>query len=557
MKNRTISVLCADDDPISLRLVSSMVKNTGLEVITAKDGTEAAEILMGANPPLIAIIDWMMPGKNGPELCTLVRELNREVYTYILLLTGKAEKEDLVFGLSSGADDYLIKPVSVGELRARLKTAVRLVTAQSELRDKSLLLEEAHSQNSVVLDSIPSAILCIDLNDHVIKWNQNAVNLFGIESSLAQKKNFLSLGLKWDWETILSSIVQSREGRRQIGVECVSFIKPNGELGYLRLNIAPLGLSGDSYTGTMLIVDDITDQKNLEKSLAQSRQLESFGQLAAGIAHEINSPLQYVKTNLTFAEDALSRLAPLLNSIENRAERISMSEQEHAELVALAKKSKLSYINKELPPAIAQSVQGIDRMSEIIKTMRLLTHKGSRTLSTESVNTIIESSLEITRHQWKNEAEMKLMLDPELPLVKAHPGELSQVFINLVVNAAQAIEDAKKQFPDRRGEITVSTGSSHDGIFINIQDNGVGIPEKNLERIFNPFFTTKEVGRGTGQGLSIVHSIVVTKHCGRIDVVSKVGQGTTIRIWLPLDPEKGRSSEGDKRISATTSTHIS
>jgi signal transduction histidine kinase len=200
-----------------------------------------------------------------------------------------------------------------------------------------------------------------------------------------------------------------------------------------------------------------------------------------------------------------------------------------------ARQADTNYLVQEIPKAIQQSADGVDRVSRIVRAMKEFSHPGGEDKEAVDINKAIENALIVARNEWKYVAEAVTDLDPSLPLVTCHPGEINQVLLNLIVNAAHAIGDKSGRDGDKKGTITVSTRSEANGVEVRICDTGGGIPEAIRDRIFDPFFTTKPVGKGTGQGLTIAHAVVVNKHGGTITFESVVGQGTTFIIRLPLD----------------------
>ena len=201
---------------------------------------------------------------------------------------------------------------------------------------------------------------------------------------------------------------------------------------------------------------------------------------------------------------------------------------------ATARAIDVAYLTKEIPEAIQQSLEGIERVAKIVQAMKEFSHPGSEEKTAIDLNSAIESTLTVARNEWKYVADMVMELDPTLPLVPCLPGELNQVVLNIIVNAAHAITDVVGDGSRGKGTITVSTRRDGGWVEIRITDTGTGIPEAVRDKVFDPFFTTKEVGKGTGQGLAIAHDVVVKKHGGTLTFTSEIGQGTVFRIRLPL-----------------------
>jgi PAS domain S-box-containing protein len=283
---------------------------------------------------------------------------------------------------------------------------------------------------------------------------------------------------------------------------------------------------------------DITNQKKLETELYQAQKLESVGRLAAGVAHEINTPVQFVNDNCYFLRDAVSQLGEVLRTYQevfvatNSGQLDAEAARERIEAAEQA--VDLAFLSENMPTAVERSLEGLERVATIVRSMKEFSHPNSASMSSADLNAAILSTLTVARNEYKYVADVKTQL-ADIPLVVCNVGEFNQTFLNLLVNAAHAIEDTVKG-TDRRGIITITTEQDGDTVAISVQDTGGGIPEAIQGNIFDPFFTTKEVGKGTGQGLAIARTVIVDKHRGSLTFESVPGVGTTFLIRLPLDP---------------------
>ena len=274
-----------------------------------------------------------------------------------------------------------------------------------------------------------------------------------------------------------------------------------------------------------------------EQASNQARKLQSIGRLASGIAHEINTPTQYVGDNIEFLQSAYQSfvsLTGMLGQIVDAAATGAVAPQLLAEAKGLIEQTNLDYLRVQVPRAIDQSLEGVERISSIVLAMKEFSHPGSSEKSPVDLNQCIRSTVMVSRNEWKYSAELELDLEGALPPVRCLAGELNQVFLNLIVNAAHAIGDALGENAVKKGTITITTRQDGDWVEIRIADTGSGIPESVREHIFDPFFTTKGVGRGTGQGLAIARSVVVDKHGGELTFETETGAGTTFIIRLPI-----------------------
>ncbi len=305
--------------------------------------------------------------------------------------------------------------------------------------------------------------------------------------------------------------------------------------------ISPVVANDGRITHYVSVMRDVTEKLVMEKSLAQSQKLESIGQLAAGIAHEINTPTQYVGDNTRFVQESFGEIEQFFDSLHGICESANGSIPTK-DLKAILDEADIDFLRQEVPLALMQSLDGLGRVATIVRAMKDFSHPGKEK-TTVNLNDAIQSTLTVASSEWKNIAELHTEFDSTMAPVRCMPGEINQVFLNLVVNAAHAIEDNLADSSAEKGLITITTCQLDDQVEIRISDNGIGMPADTQERIFDPFFTTKEVGKGTGQGLSIAHDVVVNRHGGSIKVESEPGQGTCFIIQLPTgakleaDPE--------------------
>ncbi|MGD0958995.1 MAG: ATP-binding protein [Methylomonas sp.] len=265
------------------------------------------------------------------------------------------------------------------------------------------------------------------------------------------------------------------------------------------------------------------------RNLLQSEKLAAVGQLAAGIAHEINTPAQYVGDNISAIRDFYASLMHLLEFYRQHLRQLA-NEDLLAEMEKLEQNEDLEFILQDAPAAISQSQQGMTQITRIVHAMKGFSHVSASSAMRVNINLALENTLIVTQNSYKYHTDVSKQF-AELPLVECYAGELNQVFLNIIVNAAHAIEDSRKG----RGMITVTTLSTPKGVEIRIGDSGNGIPEEIRDRIFDPFFTTKEVGRGSGQGLNIAYRIITQQHGGKLRFETEIGVGTTFIISLFRD----------------------
>lgn len=284
------------------------------------------------------------------------------------------------------------------------------------------------------------------------------------------------------------------------------------------------------------IARDVTEQRTLEERLRQSQKLESLGQLAAGVAHEINTPMQFIGDNLHFAKGAICDLLSYqqqLKQVLETADDIVWRGRALAEVAELEVAADLDYTRERLPEAIERSLAGVERVTKIVRAMKAFSHPGSPELALADLNEQIANTVIVASNEWKYVADLILELDSELPLVMCISGEVNQVILNLIVNASHAITDVVGS-SGAKGRIVIRTTADATHVEIRVQDSGTGIPEEAQPKVFDPFFTTKEVGKGTGQGLSMAYQCIVGRHRGTLYFETRKGEGTTFIIRLPL-----------------------
>jgi signal transduction histidine kinase len=321
-------------------------------------------------------------------------------------------------------------------------------------------------------------------------------------------------------------------------------IKKTGEKIYVEVSAAHISYLGDA--ASLAYLRDVTERKTMERQLAQSQKLEAIGQLAAGIAHEINTPTQYVGDNTKFLKEAFEDLKGLSDKYKDLMEALKQGGDTKNIVKAIedtAQEIDTEYLGEEIPKAIEQTLEGVERVTHIVRAMKEFSHPGASEKSAVDINKAIENTITVARNEWKYVAEMVTDFDPTLQPVPCFPGEFNQVVLNLVTNAAHAIGEALGESSTGKGKITVSTLGNADFAEIRVSDTGPGIPPEIRSRIFDPFFTTKEVGKGTGQGLSIAHSVVVGKHGGNLQLETEMGKGSTFIICLPLENTQNQNGE--------------
>ena len=406
----------------------------------------------------------------------------------------------------------------------RLKAEVTLGNGQKEIHQ--------------LISSLPTILIGLSKDNKIVLWNSKAETVFGKNQSDMLGLPLQHCGINWEWDKIAGGISASRTSSQPKRIEGIRFQRSDGEERYLGMTINHLDGELDGILDSTILCKDITDHKKMETQLQQSQKMEAIGQLAAGIAHEINTPTQFVGDNTRFFQDAYKDLIQIIRGYEKLIEK-AKSQSLTLELIDAAEKHiedmDLTYLEEEIPIALEHTLKGVDRITKIVQAMKIFSHPGLSTRQPTDINKEIQKSIIITRNEWKYVARMETDLDANLPHIPCYRAELNQVILNMIINAAHAIAEVKEDNSCRQGTIQISTYQIDNWAKIRISDTGAGIPEDIRHKIFDLFFTTKEPGKGSGQGLAISHSVIVEKHRGKLELESQVGKGTTFTISLPLE----------------------
>lgn len=522
-----MKILVADDDPVFQMLLTHMLTEWGYDVVVATDGNEAWKQVRSQGGPRLAIVDWVMPGLDGLEVCRRVRAERKNDYVYILLMTAKNKSSDLLTVMEAGADDYVTKPFDPEELRLRLRAGCRVLESEERYR--------------VIAQTASDGIVTADETGRIQFANDAAASIFGFSDSELLWRDFESLAPGY-LECFASC--GRNANSPEAPIELVGKHKTGREMP-LEISLSEC-VQGPQNHRLTLVIRDVTERKRTERQLAQSQRLESIGQLAAGIAHEINTPIQYVGDNIHFLSDSFKDLSALLAAYRQldcpngNAEAVPGLRDATARL---AEAIDIDYLQAEIPKAIQQSLDGVRRVAEIVGAMKELSHPGTTAKCAVDLNHLINNTILVSKHAWKLVAEVTTEFDLDLPTIQCIAGDLSQVILNLIVNAADAIADAAQAKGGVKGHIKISTRRCENWAEIRVSDNGTGVPESIQPRIFDPFFTTKDVGKGTGQGLAIAHAIITQKHQGTIQFETQKGVGTTFVIRLSIEEQENRPVE--------------
>ncbi len=575
-----MEILIVEDEFISRSLLKKMLKEMGHEVQEAEDGHQAWAMLQ-ENPCQIVITDWMMPEMDGLELCRKIRQASFDMYIYIIMLTAKDRKKDLVAVFESGADDYIPKPFDPEELQARVMTGIRVIDLENRNNQTTHTLKESRNKLRIVLDSLKEEIVAVDKEMKIVSVNRAFANRVGYEPNALvgeictdqESKSFAALQhpkirqmivdlfAKGDSQNVLLTEKDHQGQKIYHQISCLPIMDEN--VGVFQAVLVSQDITENRrktdeihdlneqlmQTASQIEAKNVKLEKTLKRledtqtQMVQSEKMATVGQLAAGVAHEINNPTGFVSSNLKTLNDYQEDIAALIEKYQEMVAQTRDGElkdklpenfqQTIESVVAFEKDIDIEYLMDDIKELIGDCREGTERIKKIVMDLKDFAHPGEDKIQTIDINQGLESTLNVVNNEVKYKATVHRELG-DIPSIKGYPQQLNQVFMNILVNAAQAIE--------KKGDIYLKTEAKKEWVEVTIADTGSGISKENLSKIFDPFFTTKDVGKGTGLGMNIAYNII-QKHKGKIEVSSEVGKGTKFTITLPAENELSEAME--------------
>ncbi|MBW4564360.1 MAG: response regulator [Mojavia pulchra JT2-VF2] len=483
-------ILIVDDTPTNLGVLFDFLADLGFQVLVAQDGEDAIEQVEYALPDLI-LLDVIMPGMDGFETCRHLKAKESTKDIPVIFMTALSETVDKVKGLNLGAVDYITKPLQHEEVLARVNIHLHLRNLTKTLQQHSLRLEQE------------------------IQERRNA------EQALLQ----LTAELEKRVDARTAELQQANQQLKQEVQERI-------------VTEQALQLSETRYREQANHLEIAFRQlQDTQSQLVQSEKMSSLGQLVAGVAHEINNPVNFIYGNLNHASQYTQDLLYLLHLYGKNTPSPSLEIEEQAEAM------DLKFVIKDLPKLLSSMKIGADRIREIIRSLRNFSRIDEAEMKPVDIHEGLDSTLLILHNRLRattNHTSIELVKEyGNLPLVECYAGQLNQVFMNLIANAIDALEEYEKEpliknAQSCRSQIRIRTTIvDNDFVSIQIADNGPGMTKDVLQHLFDPFFTTKPVGKGTGLGLSISYQIV-SKHRGQMQCISAPGQGAEFTITIPV-----------------------
>jgi len=529
---------------------------------SAYQGQEGLALVQKAqaegDPYAMAFMDVRMPpGWDGIETIARIWEVYADLQVVVCTAYSDYSWDDM--HLKLGHSDRMVilkKPfdnVEVLQLagaltekwRLHLQTRQHLQELEATIAQRTAQLRKSEEQFRLIAENVADLIAIVDPQGNRLYNSPSYERLLGYPRDELQATCAFTQVHPEDREKVMAAARKTTTSGVGEVLEYRMQCK-DGSWRTLESHGAPFRNRAGEIEGVLTVARDVTERQQasqerqmMEVQLHQAQKLESIGRLAAGVAHEINTPTQYIGDNTQFVRDSFQELLPVLQASRQllaaaRENRLTPELLQATE--ALMKQADVEYLIAEIPKAIDQSLQGVERVAKIVRAMKEFSHPGAEDKTQVDLNHCIDSTLTVARNEWKYVAELVTDFDATLPPVVCLPGEFNQVILNLTVNAAHAIADAIKEGETTKGTITVTTKHDGDWAEVRLQDSGTGIPEAARAKIFDPFFTTKGVGKGTGQGLAIARSVIVDKHGGTISFETEMGQGTVFIIRIPIAP---------------------
>jgi signal transduction histidine kinase len=534
------TILVVDDESSMRMPLCIALRSKGFLVLEADNCQDAVQSAKAKKPDLI-VCDVNLRDGTGHGVFDALKGNAATSTIPFIFMTGNNDPDELRRSMEQGADDFLSKPFPIltflAAVEARLRRGAMLRAQAQQIEKRLQAIVEANPDMVAMADIDTQQILYLNragrdmlqLDAKATLWGLRLADIHPPTEVARLSSEILPTAVAkgaWSGETLLLTRSKIEVPVFQV---VVSHKSPEGKVEFLSINAHDMTLRKRAER----------ERYEMEIQLRHAQKLESIGQLAAGIAHEINTPTQFIGDNLHFLRDAFNDLCELLgkqNLLLEAARVQSFAPELTAEIEKTIEAINLADLEKEVPISISQANTGVQRVTKIVQAMKDFSHPGTESKIPIDINRAIESTLTVCRNEWKYVAELNTEFDASLPPIFCLPGEFNQAILNIVVNASHAI--AAKENGKTLGAIGVKTQRRGDGVEIRISDTGTGIPEAARDRVFDPFFTTKEVGKGTGQGLAIARSVVVDKHQGEVFFETEMGKGTTFVIRLPQADNK-------------------
>ena len=531
------NILIVDDELPIRTVLSRYLEKAGYNCKTAENANDAKKLLQ-QEPFSLLLTDLKMPGESGLDLIKYARE--HYPRTGRIMVTAMGAQDIAKEIMDVGVYGYIVKPISKETVLITVENALRHLSLDQDMQacvdDMAEKVTRRSEKLDAIMNSIDIGVLMVDPRLTIMEMNRKMREWFAVDAEVIGKNCYKVLADPTNQESC-EQCPMAVSLKKGISCQVEKQLNIQGETRDFRIVTTPIFNQNKEVYASIALYEDMTERLMIERDLQQAQKLEAVGQLAAGIAHEINTPIQYVGDNLSFLKDSFEDIIKVLNGFDKALpplqEGSNLPEKLLEEIEEDMENADLDFLKEEVPVTINQSLEGVRRVDKIVKAMKDFSHPGEEDKTPADINKIIETTLTVCKNEWKYVAEVDTNFSPDLPPVPCFPGDLSQVFLNIIVNAAHAISEATDGAKNGMGRISIMTAPAEDSVEIQIRDTGGGIPKDIQDRVFNPFFTTKSRGKGTGQGLAIAHRVVVNKHQGSLSFQSQQGEGTTFLIKIP------------------------
>ena len=532
---------CLESDDVRQSLASLLSNLPGIAYRCRADQERSMDFISDGVFELTGYRPSQLLENSGPSFAQLIHPQDRpRVLREISQALAKKEHFILTYRLLSAAQEIKWvwdKGQGVFGENGGLAAVEGFISDITERRQMEDAVKESEERYRTLVEMMQEGIFTLNIKAELTYCNHQLCKMIG-HSRLDLVGTALISYIHADSQDFFHKQME-REAEGRIEKYELVLMHADGHKVFTLITPTPIFDDEGDFQGTFGVITDITPLKIMENQLLQAQKLESIGQLAAGIAHEINTPTQYVDNNVRYLDSCFKDMQKALDACLGLAGELAgdPAQAGTAEKIKQAFEGiGLEILRSEVPEAISDSLTGLGRIAEIVRSIKQLSHPGQREKIPADLNEAVRSTVVVSTNEWKYVADLTSELDPELPFVPCLIGEFNQVLLNLIINAAHAIKEKIGESPQKKGRIEVKTRQNGEFVEVSVSDSGAGIPESIREKIFDPFFTTKPVGKGTGQGLAICHGIVVEMHGGKISFESELGQGTTFTVSLPLEP---------------------
>ena len=501
MEEPQYKILLVEDNKVDQMAFERMVSEENLpyQYEVANSVSQTRDILNNNRFDAI-ICDYNLGDGTGLDVIEFVED------TPFIFVTGAGDEAIAIKAMKNGASDYLVKDPQRNYLKILplvVDSAIRNKTAADNLR-------KTHAQNQQLLSTIPLILIGISPDYQITHWNKAAQQAFGIAADDVITKPFLNCGIKWDWNKIANWITDFHRLDSYSTLENIPYQKPDGKTGCLNIKLSPFTAEPKDQSGFLFLAEDTTQRKILEDQVSKAQKFRSMGQLATGIANEIREPIHTIAHNARFLQGCFNQIYESLGKDE---------------------RSQAGELSERVKSILGGMLTEIERIGRVIEAMTEFAPTGDCQHENIDINKAVENIVMVTRHYWKDVTEIVTDFDTKLPLLQCPADTVNQLIFDLLTNAADAIAQKNSEQTDDKGLITIRTSQHAKWVQIRITDTGVGIPDEIADRIFEPFFSTKELGRSMGQGLAICRSLV-DRLGGMLTFESELGQGTAFTVHL-------------------------